>query len=147
MTNLNDIKYFLSNWLLQRGWIIKRLKTNEHLNLFINRFNENYKKCELTLVGGTRDGGYLLPTVLNEIEECFSPGVSTESFFEKELSDKYNIKSYMSDGSVDAPSLNDNNLEFSKAYIGSMRCGDYNTLSKCVEQNAKSDNLLLQMDI
>ena len=60
---------------------------------------------DLIRVGGNNDGAYLLPDDLNKIEACFSPGTSNIKTFEDELAEKYQIKSFMTDGSVKSESL------------------------------------------
>jgi hypothetical protein len=41
-----------------------------------------------------------LPNNFKEVNYCFSPGVVVTANFENELSQKFNIKSYMADASI-----------------------------------------------
>ena len=78
-------------------WMESIKESRVEIENFISRFREKYISCELIRIGGDGDGGYLLPDILNDISYCFSPGVSQTSFFEKELSENYNIQSFMVD--------------------------------------------------
>jgi hypothetical protein len=55
----------------------------------------------LILVGGRRDGGYLIPDDLSGIEACLSPGVYNVKHFEDELALRFGIRSFMCDFSSD----------------------------------------------
>ena len=49
---------------------------------------------ELIRIGPKDDGGYIIPDDLKEISSCFSPGTGNLFEFERDLYDKYNIKSF-----------------------------------------------------
>ena len=81
----------------------------KHLQIFLKNFNKNDLKelkiflkslapvkteYDLVRLGSENDGGYLVPNDLNDLHYCFSPGVSVDSDFEKELYDKYKIRSF-----------------------------------------------------
>ena len=100
-------------------------------------------------MGGNGDGGYLLPDILKDIDICFSAGVGNISKFEKELSENYNIKSFMADGSVDSPPDNDDKFFFSKKFLSSISDIDNTTLLDWMKESGitKDENIILQMDI
>ena len=109
--------------------------------------------CSKTLirVGGNSDGAYLLPNDLAGIEACFSPGTSNIKAFEDELAESYQIRSFMTDGSVKSESLNlvKGYQYFQEKWINGFNDKNSMTLSSWI-YNAKlvnSNNLLLQMDI
>ena len=52
---------------------------------------------ELIRLGENSDGGYLLPKDFENINYCYSAGVGFVTQFEKDLEEKFNIKSKMLD--------------------------------------------------
>jgi len=107
-------------------------------------------KCQKDLIrlGPESDGGYLVPDDLDGIEACFSPGVSSVSGFEKDCANR-NIKVFLADASVDAPTETDDLFDFIPVFIGSTNSDNYSTLDKWVNYKMPdtSKELLLQMDI
>ena len=64
-------------------------------------------KTNLIRLGAKNDGGYLVPDDLDNISCCFSPGVDSTIYFEKDLAKK-KIPSYLLDSSIDKlPETND----------------------------------------
>jgi len=47
--------------------------------------------------GGSRDGGYLVPSDLEGIKGCFSPGVANRKDFEDELLSRAGVRSHLLD--------------------------------------------------
>ena len=132
----------------QHIWV-EKINSKIELENFINRFREKFISCELIRIGGNGDGGYLLPNILDDISYCYSPGVSFVASFEKELSDRYNIKSYMIDASVDKAPILDNNFEFLPKYLGSSTKNQLITLSDWLFETSGFNEAgkILQMDI
>ena len=116
---------------------------------FIERFKHKYIFCDLQRIGGDGDGGYLVPEIMNEISYCFSPGVSDVANFEKELAEKYGIKSYMADASVNKPPIDNKMFNFIPKFLGSKTSGVYTTLTDWIESTSINRNSakILQMDI
>ena len=112
-----NIKQKIISEALRNHIWIEKTNSKVELENFINRFKEKYIFSELIRISGQSDGGYLLPNNLKDISYCYSPGVSNTANFEKELSDKYNIKSFMVDGSVDKAPISDPNFQFLSKYI------------------------------
>ena len=110
----NKIESYLKIQLYNLGLNLERKIKIDDLKKFISNFKKNYISIDLIRVGGDGDGGYLLPNILKDIDICFSAGVGNISKFEKELSENYNIKSFMTDGSVDFPPDNDDKFFFFK---------------------------------
>tara|TARA_Y100000589_G_C27119615_1_gene615820 strand:- start:503 stop:1321 length:819 start_codon:yes stop_codon:yes gene_type:complete len=138
----------ISEALRNHIWIEK---TNSKVELenFINRFKEKYVFCELIRIGGQGDGGYLIPNNLKDISYCYSPGVDYTATFEKELSDKYNIKSFMADASVDKAPISGPNFQFLSKYLGSFTDNKFITLSDWLYETSGENvkGKILQMDI
>lgn len=128
---------------------VEKLNSKADLKVFLEQFRENYISCDLTRIGGDGDGGYLLPDIFDNVSYCFSPGVDYTANFEKELSVKYNIKSFMADASVDKAPFSDINFEFTPKFLGAHSRNKFITLSDwMLQSNVQNDsNLLLQMDI
>ena len=120
------IKSFLTQTIKQyafkRGliveWVTAKGGNRSQLEAFFPRFREKYVSVNLTRIGGQGDGGYLVPDCLDDIKYCFSAGVADVADFEQDLSDKYNIKSFMADGSVERAPVQGDNFEFMKEFIG-----------------------------
>lgn len=102
---------------------------------------------ELIRIGSDTDGGYLIPNDLKGIDACFSPGVSTTSDFENDLTTK-GIRCFLADYSVNAPPINNPLFDFQKKYLGIDNNDTFITLENWINQKAPNNNeLLLQMDI
>jgi len=128
---------------------VEKINSKPELKTFLHQFREHYVSCELIRVGGGADGGYLLPNILNDVIYCFSPGVEYTSDFEVELSEKYNIKSFMADASVLQPPVSSSDFEFIPKFLGAKTGDDYITLSDWIDKSGVglNSNKILQMDI
>ncbi len=102
----------------------------------------------LIRMGGSGDGGYLLPDDLEGIDACFSPGVGALSAFEKDCAER-GMDVFMADKSVAGPSETHANFHFMPKYVGALTNDDTIALDDWVAgvwADPTSD-LLLQMDI
>ena len=144
-----NIKSKIRQAAFKQHYWIEKLKSKDELKMFLKRFRENFISCELVRIGGADDGGYLHPNNLKEISYCYSPGVSFTSNFEKELSDTYNIKSFMADASIDEPPVSGQNFEFIQKFLGTYTKDKFITLSDWISDSIGEDqgNKILQMDI
>jgi len=127
------------------------IKTSDgDLKKFIQKLRPVSMSEELIRIGGSGDGGYLLPDNLQGILACFSPGVSGSATFEKMLADEFGIKSYMADFSVERPPIESESFHFEKKFLGRTNDEIYIRLQDWVNNNVGEDSeedLLLQMDI
>ena len=103
---------------------------------------------ELVRVGGSNDGGYLVPDDLAGVAACFSPGVALNASFELQLAEQ-GIKSFMADYSVDFPPIDNSLFDFQKKFLGvDSRQPNIIRLDEWVNQKSPgNDDLILQMDI
>lgn len=103
----------------------------------------------LIRLGGTEDGAYLVPDDLEGIVACFSPGVSTSSTFENEIYERYGIRSFLADWSVEAPTIDIPGSVFLKKYLGIDNDDQFITLDDWVRSSIGDTpgDLMLQMDI
>lgn len=104
---------------------------------------------ELIRIGAEKDGGYLLPNDLNGIQVCFSPGVANNWSFEKDLFRKFNIASFMYDGSVSKPNDLTEEHTFIEKYIGSSSFKNSVSISDVLNTDLKkfTGDLIAQIDI
>jgi hypothetical protein len=111
------------------------------------------KSCPFQLfrIGGNLDGAYLVPDDLDGIEACFSPGVNNHKDFEDELADRYGIKSHMCDFTSDEAlfrtPLKPLLQTFRKKWLDVDGGPHSITLEQWVAEEARSGDLLLQIDI
>ena len=143
------IKFYLieNNFAKRKKFLTRMTPINEVKQLLELLYPINCEKGLIRL-GPERDGGYLVPDDLDGIEACFSPGVSNVSGFEKDCANR-NIKVFLADASVNAPTETDDLFDFIPMFIGSMNNDSYLTLDKWVNSKIPdtSKELLLQMDI
>jgi hypothetical protein len=103
----------------------------------------------LVRLGSKKDGGYLVPDILNKVKYCFSPGVGPSTSFEKHLK-KYNIVSFLADGTVEDPSNKSIKYDFIKKNLKTFNNNKNITLKKWITSKLgfkKNYELILQMDI
>lgn len=103
----------------------------------------------LMRVGGPGDGGYLIPDDLSGITELFSPGSNRLSNFEKEVAERWQIKSYICDSIEEKPSDLSAFQDFTAAWVGPYT-DEENLISLeqwVAEKSQRPGDLMLQMDI
>jgi hypothetical protein len=103
----------------------------------------------LIRVGGSGDGGYLIPNDMEGITELFSPGSNKLSSFEREAADFWEIKSYICDSLEEQPTDLSTFQDFTDAWVGPYTDGEkYISLAQWIEEKSQSSgDLMLQMDI
>tara|TARA_B100000780_G_scaffold165175_1_gene115472 strand:+ start:367 stop:1173 length:807 start_codon:yes stop_codon:yes gene_type:complete len=114
---------------------------------FLKRNRPITTEYDLIRVGGTQDGGYLIPNDLKGIKYCYSPGVDVTSDFELDLYEKFNIHSYLSDFSVDKPGIDCDGFKFQKKFLDSKTNKTNDTLSDWIRKENNDDEMILQMDV
>ncbi len=143
------IRRFTASALFSLGFyvVMNQTRASDILGL-IRRLRPLDCGIDLIRIGGSGDGGYLVPDDLEGIEYCFSPGVSTISEFENQLADR-NIKSYLADYSIDSPSINRPEFTFDKKFLGPTDGDKFFTLASWKDKYLKNyhGDLILQMDI
>ncbi|QDT14682.1 hypothetical protein CA12_07600 [Alienimonas californiensis] len=115
--------------------------------------------AELIRLGPATDGGYLVPDDLEGIVACYSPGVCSESGFERDCADR-DMAVFLADASVGGPATAHPRFRFVKKFVGPVpseqvvtlegwvndTADDLRTLSEQVGADPAGD-LMLQMDI
>ena len=102
----------------------------------------------LVRLGPDGDGGYLVPDDLDGVAACFSPGVSTESGFERACAER-GMDVFLADKSVNGPAEAHPRFHFSPVFVGATADDDFTTLDAWVAASgvAPGADLLLQMDV
>jgi hypothetical protein len=140
-----------------KQWAKDYLLHSKHLRLTkttdpakVGRFMTSVAPVEtqagLLRIGGDRDGGYLVPNDLQDIEACFSPGVSDTATFEEDLAAR-GMRCYLADYSVDGPPTSNPRFHFQKKFLGPQDSDVFMRLDSWVQKMAPDGELLLQMDI
>ena len=134
--------------MLHAGFTLGRKAPDGSVLALLNRLKPVKTRFELLRLGGTSDGGYLVPDDLEGISACFSPGVDyTASFEEAMIARK--IPCYLADASVKNPPFHHDLIDFEPMFLGASNSADTMTLRSWVESKITADDrdLLLQMDI
>ena len=121
---------------------------NEVIEL-LNRLRPNDNGHNLIRIGGLGDGGYLIPDDLSGICELFSPGSNQLSSFERDIAERWQIKSFICDSIEEKPTDLSRFQDFTAAWVGPYSDGEkFISLEDWVsEKSQTSGDLLLQMDI
>jgi hypothetical protein len=143
-----DLKSFLIQATRRLGFYPQKLINKKSLDHLMELLRPIENGFDLIRVGPDADGGYLVPDDLGSVDICFSPGVSDNWGFEKELFSKSKISSYMFDASVNAPSNLTSNQMFVKKFVGKSTYGDYLSISDIfIGYLTGFENILAQIDI
>ena len=105
---------------------------------------------KLIRLGGSLDGGYLLPNVLDGIQVCLSPGTSGNTSFENQLSTQYGIKCLLCDPDDEKEDLDlDSRNEFDKMSLSYENTATSFTINGWLSKYQLDDlyPLMLCMDI
>ncbi len=103
---------------------------------------------ELVRVGASGDGGYLLPDDFDGIKYCFSPGAGAIWEFEEALGSRYDIQSFICDGTIENYPSFQTLGSFIPKNVGLIESNNVIAFSSWVESVGNdSGDLLLQMDI
>lgn len=145
---LNTFKNFIKNKLRSQGLYVEKHTSKKAILSLIESFTPIETNKNLIRLGPEKDGGYLVPDDLENIEACFSPGVGGISDFELSCLG-YGMKLFLADKSVDGPPISNENFNFLKKYVGPLNNRDFTTVDTWVSSSIKNTgkDLMLQMDI
>jgi hypothetical protein len=98
-------------------------------------------------LGGSSDGSYVVPKILDDIKFCFSAGYGGDCSFEKNL-ENLGIKSFLADYSFDAPTEL-RNFEYQKKFIKSYSSNNSINVNDWIEAGVPKDQkkMILQIDV
>lgn len=135
------------NLLLSFSVFVSRSTSQDELKKFLLKVRPIKTEHMLKRIGGSVDGGYLVPDDFDGVSACFSPGVSEIATFESELAAQ-GIKSFMADFSVNAPPVKHDFFDFEKKFLGDVNNLIFMTLESWIHQKCvDSADMILQMDI
>lgn len=119
----------------------------QNISRFLKKNRPVTTEFDLVRIGGSNDGGYLVPNDLSGVKYCFSPGVDISSSFEYDLHKNFNIQSFLSDYSVDKPAIDCSGFKFQKKFLDSKTDIINDTLSDWINKEKNNNEMILQMDI
>jgi hypothetical protein len=122
------------------------LENKRSVHEFLLRIRPESQKYKLIRIGSKHDGGYLIPDLLDGVKYCYSPGVSTNSDFEDQLTTN-GIECFLADYSVEGPAKSNPLFHFKRKYIGNKNDSKTITLKEWIKENKSDEEMLLQMDI
>ena len=100
----NIFKNMVKSILLTKHLQISKTTDKSKLLEFLSSVKPIKTNHNLIRLGGEMDGGYLIPNDIENIDNCFSPGVSEVANFENDLTKK-GIKCFLADYSVEHPPI------------------------------------------
>jgi hypothetical protein len=121
------LKQLLFSVLNKYNYFPVESTNSQSLLALIDRLRPVKTEYELIRLGPNSDGGYVVPNDLDEINACYSPGVSFVSGFEEDCS-KRGMEVYLADASVDGPTIQNKRFHFTKKYIGAMNNAVFMTM-------------------
>lgn len=133
----------------QLGFDIVRLDHSAEFSKLLNFLEPKETNILLQRVGGDGDGAYLVPKELEKIDFCLSPGSNKEWSFEKDLYDRFKIKSAIMDRKENQPKDLYRELTFSDSWLGPYDDFNHTSINSWINELGldSSSNLMLQMDI
>ena len=140
-----NLKDLVRQIFLSSGKSLSDATEIKDLERFIKKFRPKPVGKKLIRIGGKGDGGYLIPDILDEIDECYSAGVGEIHGFEEDLFKK-DIKIFMADKTVNKPNILGGNFSYLKKNLATYDDNDHITIDNWMN-NSENKNLILQMDI
>lgn len=155
--------YFLLQFVLRRVGIslvvldsvnlkrfyIGKLTPTKDIDQLVRRFRPVLIDSDLIRIGSDLDGGYLLPNDLQGVSNCFSAGCDNSWEFEKDLWEKYQIKSHIVDSEDKRPTDLNENFSYTPKWLGPNNSVTEIRLEDWINRfsNDHDTDLILQMDI
>jgi hypothetical protein len=141
--------YLIKATLEKYGYVVQKSTPDDVLRDLISFLKPKATEIPLIRIGKRGDGGYLIPNDFIGIDMCLSPGSNKEWNFEKNLFDKYQIKSSIIDKSENKPSDLYPEIHFKDSWLGVTNDKTHVSMDSWLgEINPRPDSdLMLQMDI
>jgi hypothetical protein len=130
------------------GYGVFKQTSREDMLRLLSRLHPCTTGHQLVRIGGSGDGGYLVPDDLDGVRCCVSPGVAETARFETDLEGR-GIPSILADASVSGPPCNAAHMAFERKFVGLKDAGELTTIDAWVSRHAAASqgDLILQMDI
>jgi hypothetical protein len=130
------------------GILVSPMVSEDELRSYWKLVQPHSNGHDLIRVGGTSDGGYLLPNDLEGMKYCYSPGAGAVWTFEESLGDKYGIESMVCDGTIENYPAFRTLKSFIPKNVGLAESENVISFESWIgEAGADPGDLLLQMDI
>jgi hypothetical protein len=127
-------------------WVEKATNSSD-LKSLLSKLKPRCSAHPLIRVGGSNDGGYLIPNDFSGITSSISPGIAREVSFDLDLA-KRGIDIYMFDASVDGPPIENPRFRFQKKFLEVFEDDTNVRLETALKSlPPKSGDAILQMDI
>jgi hypothetical protein len=132
-----------------RGLSLSKRASGEEIAIVLKKFRPVLNGWPLVLVGGSKDGGYLLPADLSNIGRCMSAGCDMNWSFEKSLFSSFSITSSILDSEDKRPRDLDERHHYTPKWLGEQVDNKTITFDAWIEEFSFGTNLdlILQMDI
>ena len=139
---------YIQNLFLKFNLFISLSSNKKEINNFVKLLKDSTYEFDLIRIGHNKDGGYLIPDDLKNINACMSAGVGGILSFENELYKLFGIKSHTID-IIDYSKIIDNKYTtFLKKKLCSINNSNCTTLEKWMNSlSLDTNDLILQMDI
>ena len=147
----------LKSFFLKLNLNITQLTSYQDIKNFYSKIKpKKFPSINIIRLGEDGDGGYFVPDFIKDFDYCFTFGVGNLCGFENDLANKFNIKCYLFDYSINSSPIKNKNFYFTKKFIigGGNTANDLkkpnyltfnNFLKKCPD--FKNKKKILKIDI
>jgi len=147
--NVRSLVYYFAQQVL--AWIGASLSvgvSGAQIRAALKLIHPQVSPAPLIRIGGSNDGGYLVPDDLKGLTACFSPGVADSASFEVGMA-QFGIRSHMADYSIEQSPVSGNLFTFEKLFLATHNeKGKFIRLDDWINSKSHpSEDLILQMDI
>jgi len=113
----SKLKVLANNFLYNFGLSVDKVTSESDISSVLDLLNVQNLDIAPIRVGSEKDGGYVIPDILADIDVCLSFGISDNCDLELQLTD-LGIKVFAIDGSIsELPTFNQL-IEFTPKYVG-----------------------------
>jgi len=128
------------------GLYLEKHPSREQVLKSLNNLLPYETEYKLIRLGEDGDGGYLIPDDLSGIEYCYSCGVGHVTQFEKQLYEKYSIKSKMIDPNELPNEIFPHESVYYKKFLDFTESGQSMHINDFIQNDSKED-AILKLDI
>jgi hypothetical protein len=128
---------------------IKSAKESKIISLLEELEVFTFERIEKIRLGNNEDGGYILVDLGIQYDALYSYGIGTNYSFDKDFVDKFNVKSYMFDPSIEDIPIRDNLFIFKREKVKEIKDECSGTIPAHIAENnhLSKNRLFLKMDI
>lgn len=140
----------LFDFALSNGLLIKRTTKQTQLEQLFEFLRPKASKVPMVRLGSERDGGYLVPTVVDRVQFLWSAGVADDAAMELDfVSTSESRQAFLIDGSIAELPAEHPQFRFTKAYLGQGKIfeRELSLAEWLATQSATKGKAMLSMDI